>query len=269
MSFRIPRPIIKRIWRAVIEFDLLSEGDRVLIGVSGGKDSAFLLRAMKVIADTAPFHIDLGAIHIDLGFERNNLADIARLCQEAGVELLIEHTQIAEIALNHHRQNPCAQCAYFRRGVLNRTAVREGYNKVAYGHHLDDVVITFLMSQLYSGHLRTFLPKTVLDRSGITVIRPLVYLREHEIIKMLKQLDFTPIDSPCPLDGNSKRAETAKLIHELTRNNPYIFSNIAAAMREGAHVELWPRQLSKEEMHTRHRQLMGQQERINDDTDRS
>ncbi len=257
MEFRLPRPLIKRLWRAVVEFELLEDGDRVLVGVSGGKDSAFLLQAMQLLAQTAPFSIEVAAVHVDLGFDASGSTQIADFCEQVGAKLFVEHTQIAQLAMNHRTQNPCAQCAFFRRGVLNRLANREGYNKVAYGHHLDDVVTTFLMGQLYSGHLRTFLPKTQLDRCGLTVIRPLVYIREHEIVTALKQLDFVPVVSPCPLDGNSKRAETARLINQLTRENKYVFTNIAAALRQGSHVELWPSRLTKQEMRSQHQKVMG------------
>lgn len=257
MEIRLARPLIKRIWRAVIEFEMLQSGDRVLVGVSGGKDSAFLLYAMQVLKKSAPFPLEIAALHIDLGFGADAVERLENFCRRLEVKFFSEKTQIAQMALNHRSQNPCAQCAFFRRGAINKLAVEKGYTKVAYAHHLDDAVVTFLMSQLYSGHLRTFLPKTQLERSGITVIRPLIYIREYEIKRALKDIPFTPVESLCPLEGKSKRAEVGELIHQLTQKNRYVFTNLAAALRQGHHVELWPRQLTKAEMRERHRKVMG------------
>ncbi len=257
MKLALPRDYARKVWRAVVEFDLLEEGDRVLVGFSGGKDSSFLLYALKVLQNSAPFRFDLGAVHVDLGFEQ--LSDVPHLeefCRQLDVPLTVQKTQIAEIALRRSRNNPCASCAYFRRAVVNEIAAGQGYNKVAYAHHNDDAVETFLMSQLYSGKIQTFLPKSYLDRTNITVIRPLVYLREAEISEFVQTLQYAPMPSPCPFQGKTYRHKVKELIESLTGENPFVYTNLAAAMRRDALGDLWPPAASREEMRQKHQRTM-------------
>lgn len=257
LELSLPRKYVKKLWRAIVEFELLQPGDRVLVSFSGGKDSAFLLYALAVVKKYSPFPLELGAVHIDLGFETPSDVDpMAEFCRELQVPFYLEKTRIAEKAFNHRQQNPCPRCAFFRRGAVNQRAVAEGYNKVALAHHHDDAVVTFLMSQLYSGQLKTFLPKTKLERTGLTVIRPLVYLREAEIKRAVGLFPYTPMYSRCPLAGKTQRETVKRLIRELTRENRFVYGNLAAAMREGPHVELWPSLPSREEMHERHLRVM-------------
>lgn len=227
--------------RAVKEFDLLKEGDKVLAGFSGGKDSSFLLYALSVLREYGPVKFKLGAVTIDQGFsEPLNPAPIRQFCRDLEVPHYLEDTKIALMSFTGGKQNPCARCAFFRRDALAKAALREGYNKLALAHHLDDAVETFLISQLYSGQLRTFLPKTYMERTGLVVIRPLVYLREKEIKGLQAKLGFKPVPSTCPLNARTKREEVKELIKELTRKNPQVFFNLVSAMREGKPKELWP-----------------------------
>ena len=257
MRLALPRKYVKRLWRTIIEFELLSEGDRVLVGFSGGKDSSFLLYALRVLQETAPFGFELGAIHVDLGFEEPSDDQLLEeYGHQLGIPLYLEKTQIAQVAFEERTENPCSSCAYFRRAVINQTAVTQGYNKVALAHHHDDAVETFLMSLLYSGKLQTFLPKSHLDQSGLTVIRPLVYLREAEIAQLIKSLSFMPMPSRCPLQGKTHRWKVKTLIRDLTRENRFVYTNLAAAMRRDGVVELWPPLPSREELRQKHLHIM-------------
>ncbi len=257
MELVLPRNYARKVWRAVVEFELLEDGDRVLVGFSGGKDSSFLLYAMRVLQKVAPFRFELGAIHVDLGFEKpSDVPLLEDYCRQLNVPLIVRKSQIADIALRRSRNNPCSSCAYFRRAVVNETAAFHGYNKVAYAHHHDDAVETFLMSQLYSGKIQTFLPKSYLDKTDITVIRPLVYLREAEIKEFIETLSYVPMPSPCPVQGKTYRHKVKDLIGSLTRENPFVYTNLAAAMRADAVADLWPPAASREEMREKHQRIM-------------
>ena len=245
----LPRRMERRLWRAVIEFDMLQPGDRVLVGLSGGKDSSFLLYGLAILRKHAPFDFELAALHIDQGFvEDFDVSPMEELCNRLEVPFHVMRTSIYRAAFNHKRQNPCAHCAYLRRGFMNNYAREQGYNKVALAHHLDDAVETFLMSQLYSAQLETFSPSSYLDRVGLTVIRPLVYFRENEISQAGKMLDLTSVDTPCPIAGRSMRSVVKKLVLELCRENKFVFNNIVTVMRAGVAPRRWPADLSREQL---------------------
>ncbi len=253
----LPKDYARRLWRAVIEFELLAEGDRVLVGFSGGKDSSFLLYALRALQEQAPFGFELGAVHVELGFrEPSDVPQLERYCQQLEIPFYLEKTQIAQVAFKQRQENPCSSCAYFRRAVVNETAVVHGYNKVALAHHHDDAVETFLMSQLYSGKLQTFLPKSHLEKTGLDVIRPLVYLREEKIKAFMATLAFRPMPSRCPLQGKTHRWKVKELIHTLTQENPFVYANLAAAMRGDGLAELWPPVPSKKTMREKHLRVM-------------
>jgi tRNA 2-thiocytidine biosynthesis protein TtcA len=254
----LPKTYVRKIWRAIMEFDMLGPGDRCLVGLSGGKDSSFLLYALAVIREHAPFQFDLAAVTIDPRFDENFPADrLRQLCAELEVPFFLERLNLAKVAFAPSEQNPCARCAYFRRGALNRIARREGYDRLALAHHHDDAVETLLMGILFSGQIKTFGPVTVQDRSELTVIRPLIYLREAEIKRAYRFFEWQPIENPCPLDGKSTRQKVKELLRELGRENRFVYDNVSAAMRRPLdQIELWPPELSREEMRTRYLRLM-------------
>lgn len=252
---RLPREFIRRMWRAIYEFDLLRAGDRVMVGLSGGKDSLFLLYALSIMRQHSPFPFEVGAVTVGMGFEGAN-ADRSVLedyCGAMEVPYFWEETEIGRLVFGSgaedpaEAKDPCARCSYFRRAVLTRATAQRGYNRLALAHHHDDAVVTFLMSILYSGQIRTFTPKTEMERSGITVIRPLVYLREYEVRKGLGFSGMEPVKSRCPLDRGTQRQEVKDLVNSLTRKNRFVYTNVAAAMRSGRPMELWPPPLTSDE----------------------
>ena len=183
--------------RAVVEFELIDNGDRILIGVSGGKDSIFLTYALAILRERLKKDFTIAAFTVTPQFDDPfNTDAIAAFCQSLGVPYEVVDVDIAGAIAEQEEKSPCFTCAFFRRGAVNRYAKEHHMNKVAYAHHHDDAVETFLMSLFYSGQLNTFRPKTYLDKTGITVIRPLVYFREQEIIDAIPLHGFTPIPSP-------------------------------------------------------------------------
>jgi len=237
---------------------MLAPGDRVLVGLSGGKDSSFLTYALSCAREASPFPFDLAAVTLDLGFtaEPVKMEPMQEFCRDLNIPFYHDRIEAGEFILNDRDKSPCAKCAHLRRGAISSLAREHGYNKVAYAHHLDDAVETFLMSILYSGQVTTFQPVTTLDRSHISVIRPLCYFREKDLVYARKFLPFTPIKSPCPLDKYTTRQKVKDLIRDLCIDNRYVFDNLTAAMRQGAPLELWPKKLTRKELKPRYQILM-------------
>ena len=239
----IPRYIIKGMRKAIVEFDLLEPGDRVLIGFSGGKDSMLLMYALAHLIRRLPWPVELAAMHVDLGFQPADQADysaLAAAAAAAGLPLLVERQDMTLDILHNKEQSPCSRCSYWRRALIHNYARRNGYNKVAFAHHYDDAVETWLMGLLYSGKLGTFMPKTFLDRTEVTVIRPFVYIRERDVVGAVRKLGLRAIPSPCPLDGYTQRTRVKELIRVLCKENPLVFDHLASAMRQGKRQHLWP-----------------------------
>ena len=252
----LPRTLNRRIWRAVTEFGLIRPGDRILVGFSGGKDSAFLLYALRSLQlhnRLVPF--SLAAVTLDAGFAPGfPPGTVPAYAGRLGVEWHPIETKLARLLADG--KDPCARCAYFRRGAIYRFARQRGFNRVALAHHHDDAVATFLLSILYSGKIETFLPRTDLD-GELSVIRPLVYLREADIRKHLHLTGFAPVSSGCPYEAGTQRLEVKKLLARLGRENRFVYTNLSAAMRAGS-LQLWPPPPSKAEMREIHRRFFAQ-----------
>lgn len=236
--------------RALVEFDMIQDDDKILIGLSGGKDSLLLTYALATLRKRLAKNFSLSALTIDPNFDENfqsNSAKLTEFCSELGIEHKIHGVDIAGV-IREQGKNPCFTCAYFRRAAVNRIANELGANKVAYAHHLDDAVETFLMSLLSSGQLTTFQPKTFLSRTNVTVIRPLIYLREFEIENFVAEKNFDVLKSPCPIDGTTNRQTIKNLIVELGKTFPDLFDHLTAAMRKNSIGELWDAPKTRQQM---------------------
>ena len=252
------KEILSRVWRAIIEFELIDANDRILIGLSGGKDSLLLTYALAQLRPHSPRPFTLGAFTIDTRFaEEFPRQALQKFCDQLEIPFDSTAIDIPHAIAAASSPDACATCAFFRRGALNRIARERGYNKVALAHHHDDAVETFLMSLFYSGRLKTFLPKTPQERSGITIIRPLVYFREAEIIETVDRLGLQPLKNPCPYNGNTKRQEIKKLLREFEGKDPEYYRRFSAAMRGGASAELWPAEPGRYELKGKYLKFRG------------
>ena len=250
MNLILPKEIFSKVMRAVVEFDMIQDGDKILIGLSGGKDSLLLTYALATLKQRTQKKFSLTAITINPNFDENfssNAENLKNFCAALEIPYQIHAVDIFS-AIQSSNKSPCFTCAYFRRAAINRIAKEIGANKVAYAHHLDDAVETFLMSLLSSGQLTVFTPKTFLSRTNITVIRPLVYLREFQISSFVNKNNFGVVKSPCPFDGKTNRQNIKNLIKELGKSFPDLFEHLAAAMRENSIGELWSAPKTQAEM---------------------
>ena len=202
--------------KAVDDYQMIQPGDKIAIGISGGKDSLALLYALAGLRRFYPNPFELCAITVDLGFEGFDLSEIRTLCEELQVPYYVQKTEIGEVVFQvREESNPCSLCAKLRKGAFNDKAKELGCNKSAYAHHKDDVIETMLMSLLYEGRYNCFSPVTYLDRSDITLIRPLIYVEEADIIGFQHKYNLPVKKNPCPADGLTKRADTKDLVKRL------------------------------------------------------
>ena len=218
--------------RAVDDYDMIQAGDRVAVGVSGGKDSMLLLLALHHLRKFYPNPFALEAITIELGFEGMDFTPVKELCAELDIPYTCLKTDIKEIVFDvRQEENPCSLCAKMRRGALNGILKERGLNKLALGHHFDDAVETFMMSLLFEGRISCFRPVTYLDRSGVTQIRPLIYAGEQKIANLAEALEVPVVENPCPQDKGSKRYEIKQLLKNMSADYPDMKSKIFGAMQ--------------------------------------
>ena len=218
--------------RAVDDYNMIEEGDKVAVGVSGGKDSMLLLLALNHLKSYYPKHFELEAITIELGFEDMDFTPVAELCEKLGIHYTRVKTDIKEVVFDVRKEeNPCSLCAKMRRGALNDAIKQRGINKLALGHHFDDAVETFMMSLLMEGRINCFRPVTFLDRSGVTQIRPLIYAGEMKISNLAEQLDVPIVENPCPQDKASKRYDIKMLLKTMCADYPDMKSKIFGSMQ--------------------------------------
>ncbi len=227
---------------AVDDYHMIDAGDKIAIGISGGKDSLALLYALHGLKRFYPFPFEIEAITVDLGFPdmEKRLAPIQNLCRELDVNYTVVPSDIGQIIFEDRKEsNPCALCAKMRKGAFNEQAVALGCNKVAYGHHKDDIVETMLLSLLYEGRFYSFSPVTYLDRMNVTVIRPLMYVEESDIIGFKNLYQLPVFKSPCPADGFTRREYAKNLLKELNRENPGCKERMFTAIVNG-NIPGWP-----------------------------
>ena len=224
--------LLSQVRKCIRDYQMLSPGDRVAVGVSGGKDSLALLRLLAELREHSAVPFELLAVTLDMGYEELDFSPVADLCARLQVPYTLRRTQIREIVFDIRKEeNPCALCAKLRRGILNETAVELGANKVALGHHYDDTVETFALSLIYEGRISCFLPVTYLDRTGLTLIRPMLYLHEKTIRNFAERENLPVVHNPCPADKNTKREDVKALLYELEGRYPGLKDNIFGGLQ--------------------------------------
>lgn len=224
--------LLSRIRKAVTDYGMIQDGDKVAVGVSGGKDSLVLVYCLKELQRFLPQKFDLVAITLDLGNEGFDRERLIRFYQQIGVEYHVENTDIAKIVFDiRNEKNPCSLCSNMKRGAIYSTAKSLGCNKAAFGHHKDDVIETMILSLFYEGRINTFSPVTYLDRTDITLIRPMIYLEEKMIRTFVQKEGIIPVPSGCRVDGVTKRQEVKELIRNLSRENRHLKDNLFGAIQ--------------------------------------
>lgn len=226
--------VLSEVRKAVDDYHMIAEGDKIAVGISGGKDSLTLLYALSSLRRFYPHPFDLVAVTVDLGFANLDLSEIKKLCEKLEVPYTVVKTQIGQIVFEQRQENnPCALCAKMRKGALNEAMKQLGCNKIAYAHHMDDVVETMMLSLLYEGRFHTFSPVTYLDDTGLTVIRPLIYMREADVIGFVRKYEVPVVKSPCPADGHTKREYVKQLLKQLNTENPGVKQRMFTAIQNG------------------------------------
>lgn len=218
--------------KAIEDYCMIEDGDKIAVGLSGGKDSITLLMGFKALQRFYPKKFDIIAVSINPGFEFFDIDFLENICKEIGIPFFCEDSHIKEIVFDiRNEKNPCSLCANLRRGVLNSVAIREGCNKIALGHNQDDALETFWLNFLYAGSLSTFAPVSYMDRSKITLIRPLIYTPEKEIRSFIRKNKISVMPKVCPMDGTSKRESMKQLIFTLTKDIPMVRANLFGAIQ--------------------------------------
>ena len=223
--------LIGLVRRCVQDYHMIEEGDRIGVGVSGGKDSVALLVFLAELRKYNDKAFDVEAITIDMGLGMD-YTPIEKLCQQLDVKFNLIHTEIGPIIFDHRKEkNPCSMCAKMRRGALNQAILERGMNKLALGHHYDDAVETFMMSLIYEGRISCFQPVTDLDRTGIIQIRPMLYIHEKTVDSFVTRNDLPIITNRCPVDKYTKREEIKQLVYDLSATYPDLKERIFGAMQ--------------------------------------
>lgn len=215
---------------AIQDYNMISDGDKIAIGISGGKDSLTLLYALAGLQKFYPARFNLTAITVNLGYTSNDTFDrVKRLCEDLSVEYTIVNTKINEMI----SEGGCSLCARLRKGALNDKALEMGCNKIAYAHNSDDAVETMMLSLIYEGRFSSFLPVTNLDKTGLTLIRPLIYVPLEEIKGFANKYDFPIVDNPCPLTHETERTYTRNLLNEINKHAPDVKKRMLNALITG------------------------------------
>ena len=232
--------------RAVDDYHMIEEGDKISVGISGGRDSLTILYALAGLRRFYPKKFELIAITVDLGFEGFDLTPIKTLCEELEVEYHIAKTDIGNIIFEERKEaSPCSLCAKMRKGSLNDIVKALGCNKVAYAHHMDDIVETMMLSLIYEGRFHSFSPVTYLDRMDLTVIRPMMYLPEADVIGFMNKYQVPTVKNPCPVDGLTRREYAKDLIRQINLENPGAKMRMFHAIVEG-NIKGWPERYERE-----------------------
>ena len=225
--------------KAIDDYQMIQENDKIAVGISGGKDSLTLLYALHELSRFYPKKFSLHAFTVDLGFGIQDFKAIEAFCGGFSVPYTIIPTDIANVVFEARREsNPCSLCAKMRKGALNQSAKSFGCNTVAYAHHRDDIIETMLLSLIYEGRFHTFSPKTYLDRTELSVIRPLMYVTEAEVIGFKNKYQLPVCKNPCPADGRTKREFVKQLANRLNREAPGVKERLFHAVQAGG-IDGW------------------------------
>lgn len=231
--------ILSKMRKAIEDYEMIEDGDKIAVALSGGKDSVTLLYGLKALQIFYPKTFELIAITIDPGFENFDKKILENICKEVQVELIVVPGDIKTIVFDERREkNPCSLCANLRRGMLNSIAKENGCNKIALGHNEDDVLETFLMNMIYAGNISTFAPKSYMDRSKMTVIRPLVYTPEKSTKNFIKKSEIEIMPKVCPMDGISTRQYALDLLKSFEIKNKHARANLIGAIKR-AEINGW------------------------------
>jgi len=233
MDLNVPslQTLLSAVRRAVDDYEMIREGDRIAVGVSGGKDSLALLSALAALGKFYPIPFELVPIHLQMGFPGERSDGIRALCGELGLELQEVKTDIYEVVFEiRDEKSPCSLCANLRRGILYSAAKERGCGKIALGHHFDDAVETLMMNLFIEGRFGCFSPVTYLSRMNVTMIRPMLYVKEAEIRRFVRAAGIEPVPKLCPADGITKREEAKKMLAELERKDPGLKQRLFGAL---------------------------------------
>lgn len=224
--------ILSHMRKAIEEYNMINDNDKIAVCLSGGKDSITMLHAFKALQRFYPKKFEIIAVSINPGFDFFDTEFLQKICDELEIPLFIENNNAKEIVFDIRKEkNPCSLCANLRRGAINSIAKREGCNKIALGHNQDDVLETFMLNLLYTGSIGTFSPVSYMDRSGITLIRPLILTPEKEIKRFIRKNNLDVMNKVCPMDGTSKRESMKELIYNFQKDIPMIKANLFGAIK--------------------------------------
>ncbi len=230
--------LLSKTRQAIVEYNLIEDGDKICLGLSGGKDSITLLHILNNLRKFLPEKFELIAVTLNPGGVDNS--PLHELCRELNVEYHEVQTNIKEIVFDiRQEKNPCSLCANLRRGALNAKAEELGCNKVALGHHKDDALETFFMSLSFEGRINCFSPKSYMDKNNITLIRPMVFIDESMIIRTAKENNYPIIKNPCPADGKTNRQDIKELIKRLDKEIPGFKKNLFKSLRNSNQLFIW------------------------------
>ncbi|WP_315116573.1 ATP-binding protein [uncultured Clostridium sp.] len=231
--------LLSKLRRAVADFKLIEDGDKVAVGLSGGKDSLTLLHLLSKYRIFSPEKFELIAVTIDPKTGAD-FTPLEKLCGELNVPFYIIESNIKEIVFDIRKEkNPCSLCANLRRGILNDKAKELGCNKIALGHHKNDAIETLLMSMFYEGRINSFSPKTYLSRKDITIIRPMVYIDELDIKNTAKKYSFPIVENPCPANGFTKRQYIKDLTYSLEKEIPGLKDHLLGSLMNIDQLNIW------------------------------